>query len=114
MAFQRIHGWGQKVAEGGLVGEEAEEAAGLKLAAGLAMAESFGSCSGACNRVPKLMSGIAVFEEKLTPLPLSPAAPKNFRGVVQGARSRLWLMLHVNHTIPVEKGEKKDYAFWRQ
>jgi hypothetical protein len=42
----------QTVAEGGLMGEEAEEAAGLKLAAGLAMAESFGSCSGACNRSP--------------------------------------------------------------
>ena len=43
---------GHTVAEGGLMGEEAEEAAGLKLAAGLAMAESFGSCSGACNRSP--------------------------------------------------------------
>lgn len=59
MAFQRIHGWGQKVAEGGLVGEEAEEAAGLKLAAGLAMAESFGSCSGACNRSPNCLIGIS-------------------------------------------------------
>lgn len=42
----------QTVAEGCLMGEEAEEAAGPKLAAGLAMAESFGSCSGACNRSP--------------------------------------------------------------
>ncbi len=40
------------VAEGGLIGAEAEEGAGLKLAAGLAMAESLGSCSGACNRSP--------------------------------------------------------------
>ena len=43
---------GHTVAEGGLMGEEPEEAAGLKLAAGLAMAESFGSCSGACSRPP--------------------------------------------------------------
>ena len=43
---------GHTVAEGGLIGEEAEEGAGLKLAAGLAMAESLGSCSGACNRSP--------------------------------------------------------------
>ncbi len=42
---------GHTVAEGGLMEEEAEEAAGLKLAAGLAMAESSGSCSGACNRL---------------------------------------------------------------
>ena len=74
MAFQGIYGGGQKVAEEGLLGgqiagqgghmgghtvaewglmgEEAEEDAGLKLAAGLAMAESLGSCSGACNRSP--------------------------------------------------------------
>ena len=43
---------GHTIAEGGLMGEELEEAAGLKLAAGLAMAESLGSCSGACNRSP--------------------------------------------------------------
>ena len=43
---------GHTIAEGGLMGEGLEEAAGLKLAAGLAMAESFGSCSGACNKSP--------------------------------------------------------------
>ena len=49
IAGQGGHMGGHTVAEWGLMGEEAEEDAGLKLAAGLAMAESFGSCSGACN-----------------------------------------------------------------
>lgn len=55
---------GHTIAEGGLMGEELEEAAGLKLAAGLAMAESLGSCSGALMDLLRPCSG--PFLEKLS------------------------------------------------